>query len=98
MKATRNLILTEDYSLINGLLKHARNAIADYSSEELAVLIADKRLRDYKEALNLRNCLSMDSLGTYSWILKQDRKNRESLGKIPDFEELFSRELSQTHL
>ena len=93
MKATRNLILTEDYSLINGLLKHARNAIADYSSEELAVLIADKRLRDYKEALNLRNCLSMDSLGTYSWILKQDRKNRESLGKIPDFEELFSRRI-----
>ena len=54
---------------------------------------ADKRLRDYKEALNLRNCLSMDSLGTYSWILKQDRKNRESLGKIPDFEELFSRRI-----
>ena len=65
----------------------------DYSSEQLAVLIADKRLRDYKQALNLRNCLSMDSIGTYSWILRQDRKNQADLGEIPDFEELFSKSI-----
>ena len=92
-KVTRNLILTEDHSLMNGLLKFAKKAILDYSSEQLAVLIADKRLRDYKQALNLRNCLSMDSIGTYSWILRQDRKNQAQLGEIPDFEELFSKSI-----
>ena len=92
-KTTRNLILTEDHSLMNGLLKYAKKAILDYSSEELAVLIADKRLRDYKQALNLRNCLSMDSIGTYSWILRQDWKNQAELGEIPDFEELFSKSI-----
>ena len=92
-KVTRNLILTEDHSLMNGLLKFAKKAIMDYSSEQLAVLIADKRLRDFKQALNLRNCLSMDSIGTYSWILQQDRKNQAQLGEIPDFEELFSKSI-----
>ena len=92
-KVTRNLILTEDHSLMNGLLKFAKKAIMDYSSEQLAVLIADKRLRDFKQALNLRNCLSMDSIGTYSWILRQDRKNQAQLGEIPDFEELFSKSI-----
>ena len=92
-KVTRNLILTEDHSLMNGLLKFAKKAIMDYSSEQLAVLIADKRLRDFKQALNLRNCLSMDSIGTYSWILRQDRKNQAQLGEIPYFEELFSKSI-----
>jgi glutamate synthase (NADPH/NADH) large chain len=32
----------------------------------------------------------MDSLATYGWILHQDRKNRDALGAIPSFEELFA--------
>ena len=90
LKVTRNLILTEDFSLMNGLLRHAREAISAYSAAELATMIAVKRLTDFKEALNLRNILSMDSLATYGWILHQDRKNRDALGAIPSFEELFA--------
>ncbi|WP_151719453.1 glutamate synthase-related protein [Gemmobacter serpentinus] len=91
-KAARNLILTEDYGLMTRLAKHARQAVADHSDAELAALVADKRLSDYKEALSLRNILSMDSPGTYGWILDQSRKNRRILGKIPSFEALFARQ------
>ena len=90
IKTTRNLILTEDFSLMNGLLKHSREAISTYSSADLAAMISIKRLSDYKEALSLRNILSMDSPATYAWILHQEQKNRLVLGRIPSFEELFA--------
>ncbi|PID37451.1 MAG: glutamate synthase large subunit [Rhodobacterales bacterium] len=89
-KATRNLILTEDFGLMMVLAKHARAAIADYDDTELSALVANKRLTDFKRALSMRNVLSMDSPGTYSWILSQSAKNRETLGHIPSFDELFA--------
>jgi glutamate synthase (NADPH/NADH) large chain len=90
VKTTRNLILTEDFALMNGLLRHAREAISGYSAAELAAMIAVKRLTDFKEALSLRNILSMDSPATYGWILHQQQKNQSALGRIPSFEELFA--------
>ena len=90
IKTTRNLILTEDFALMNGLLRHAREAISGYSAAELAAMIAGKRLTDFKEALSLRNILSMDSPATYGWILHQQQKNKTALGRIPSFEELFA--------
>ena len=89
-KATRNLILTEDFALLTRLLRHAREAVSNYSDPELAAMIAAKRLADYKEALSLRNILSMDSPGTYGWILHQDRRNRAILGEMPSFDALFA--------
>ena len=32
----------------------------------------------------------MDAPATYGWILLQDRKNRERLGGLPSFDELFA--------
>jgi glutamate synthase (NADPH/NADH) large chain len=89
-KAARNLVLTEDFALMMGLAKHARTAIADYDEAGLAVLVSNKRLSDFKSALSMRNILSMDSPGTYAWILHQDAKNRAALGDIPSFDELFA--------
>ncbi|MEM1409720.1 MAG: glutamate synthase large subunit, partial [Pseudomonadota bacterium] len=90
LKATRNLILTEDFGLMSRLAKHARNAIANYSDEDLSALVANKRMNDFKRALSMRNSISMDSPGTYGWIIHQSRQNREILGRIPSFEELFA--------
>ncbi|MEM6486942.1 MAG: glutamate synthase-related protein [Pseudomonadota bacterium] len=90
-KMARNLVLTEDFSLMAALAKHARTAIADYDDRALATLVADKRLRDFKRALSLRNILSMDSPGTYAWVMHQDAKNRTALGVVPSFDELFVR-------
>lgn len=89
-KAAKNLILTEDFSLMARLLKHAREAVGGYADPELAAMVAAKRLADYKSALRLRNILSMDSPGTYGWILDQDRKNRAILGEMPSFDRLFA--------
>jgi glutamate synthase (NADPH/NADH) large chain len=90
-KAVRNLLMTEDFSLVSKLQRHARSAIESYSDDELASLIGTKRMSDYKAALTQRNIRSMDSLATYGWIMYQDACNREVLGHLPDFEELFAR-------
>lgn len=89
-KTVRNLVLTEDFFLIQKLQKFAREAIDPFSDEDLAVLIANKRITDYKDALSQRNVLSMDSPGTYGWILHQSAKNVEKIGRLPSFEELFA--------
>ncbi len=74
-------------SKLSGL---ARQALSGYAEMELAVLVSDKRMRDYKTALSNRNVRLMDSIGTYGWILMQDRLNRDAMGELPDFEALFA--------
>lgn len=86
----RKLILTEDFVLMSKLSGIARQALSGYSDMELAVLVSDKRMRDYKTALSNRNVRLMDSIGTYGWILMQDRLNRAAMGELPDFEALFA--------
>nr|WP_277815207.1 hypothetical protein [Aquisalinus flavus] len=93
-KAMKKLILTEDFALMQQLMKYARAALGNYSDEQLGVLVSDKRLKDYKEALSRRNVLSMYAHGTYGWIMLKDRENRERLSPLPGFEELFAREAS----
>lgn len=83
-------MLTEDFFLVNKLQRYAREAIEIFPDEDLAVLIANKRITDYKEALAQRNVLSMDSPGTYGWILHQSAKNVDRIGRLPSFEELFA--------
>ena len=89
-KAVRNLLLTEDFFLMQRLQRYAREALKDYSDEDLAVMVAAKRLADYKDALRRRNVRSIDAPGTYGWILHQDAKNVDKIGRLPGFEELFA--------
>ncbi|MEM7467296.1 MAG: glutamate synthase-related protein, partial [Pseudomonadota bacterium] len=86
----RNLVMTEDFDLCSRIAKHARAALADYDDQALAILIANKRLSDFKLALEMRNARSMDSPATYGWIIDQSRRNWQRLGRIPSFEELFA--------
>ena len=86
----KNLVMSENFALMSALAKHAKNALSNYSDYEIAALVADKRLTDFKQALSLRNVMSMDSPGTYSWIIHQGQKNRHALGSIPSFDELFA--------
>jgi len=92
----RNLILTEDFTLMSEISKHAKEAIDSYSEKHLAAMIASKRIEDFKETLSIRNTLSMDSPSTYGWILHQARKNERILEKIPCFEELFAKKSINT--
>ncbi len=90
-KAVRNLVMTEDFDLMQKLQRHARTAVERYSDQELAAMIAAKRLADYKQALALRNILSMDAPATYGWILYQDAKNAEVLASLTSYGELFAK-------
>ena len=89
-RAARNLILTEDFDLIARVASYARTILGDHSAEELSALIAAKRVDDYKQALAGRNVRSMDAPATYGWIMLQDTKNTEKLGRLPSFDELFA--------
>ena len=89
--AARKLIMTEDFAVMQKILRYARQALSTLSTEDLAVLVADKRLRDYKAALAQRNIRAMDSPGTYGWIIRRSQTNRDSIGRMPGYEELFAR-------
>ena len=86
---SKKLIFSQNFSLISNLMKYARDAISNYNNEELSVLISNKRINDFKDSLKLRNFVSIDGLGTYSWIIYQQRKNFQIMKNIPDYEELF---------
>ncbi|MFT4125290.1 MAG: glutamate synthase-related protein [Gordonia sp. (in: high G+C Gram-positive bacteria)] len=89
-RAARNLILTEDFDLVSKVGRYARDILGGYDDDELAALISAKRVADYKAAIAGRNVASMDAPATYGWILHQDQNNRETLGRLPNFDELFA--------
>lgn len=89
-QAARNLVLTEDFALVQRLMQYAKEVLVGYDDEQLAALIGIKRVSDYKQALTARNVRGADSPATYGWILYQDAKNRAKLGSLPSFDELFA--------
>ncbi|MFD4571585.1 glutamate synthase-related protein [Streptomyces sp. NPDC058417] len=88
-EAVRNLILTEDFFVRQGVVKYLRGTLDRFGDDELATLIAIKRLDDYKSALRLRNNLSVDAPGTYGWILHQTIKNAGRV-RAARFDELLA--------
>lgn len=71
----RRLILTEDFFVMQKVVRYLREAMDALDDAQLAVLIATKRLHDYKESLERRNVRGIDAPATYGWIMHQDLKN-----------------------
>ena len=89
--ATRStLVRTLDHQLIEALCDDARQALGHFSDQELAILLADKRLRDYKQALSQRDVCDTKALGMTAWIIHHDRHNHSVMETIPDFEQLLA--------
>ncbi|MBT1680536.1 glutamate synthase-related protein [Curtobacterium aurantiacum] len=74
-EAVKNLVLTEDFSVRQRVVKYLRGTLDRFADDQLATLIAIKRLDDYKRALTQRNNRSMDAPGTTGWIMHQNAKN-----------------------
>ncbi|WFR67004.1 hypothetical protein P9139_21005 [Curtobacterium flaccumfaciens] len=74
-EAVKNLILTEDFFVKQRVVKYLRGTLDRFADDQLATLIAIKRLDDYKRALTQRNNRSMDAPGTTGWIMHQNAKN-----------------------
>nr|CAG4635315.1 EOG090X027R [Artemia franciscana] len=71
-KAAKNLVKTEDYALIEALSKECKSALNGFNDEELAIMLADKRIRDYKKSLSLRDVQTIYSTGANTRLLDQE--------------------------
>jgi len=88
-EAVKNLILTEDFFVKQRVVKYLRSTLEKFADDELATLIAIKRLDDYKRALTQRNNRSMDAPGTTGWIMHQNAKN-DGRVRAARFDELLA--------
>ena len=73
--AARKLVLTEDFFVMQKVMKYLRDRLDPLDDSELATLISARRLTDYTRSLELRNVRGMDAPGTYGWILYQRARN-----------------------
>jgi glutamate synthase (NADPH/NADH) large chain len=86
----KHLVRSLDHQLIEALCDDARQALGHFSDEELAVLLADKRIRDYKTALASRDVTDTQALGMTAWIIAHDRLNHTVMTDILDFDQLLA--------
>lgn len=84
------LITERPRKLQDALVKNTREAYSHYSDEQLASLLAAKRLRDYKTALMNRDVQSIHSMGTTAWIMAQDRINQQALEGLTSVDEYLA--------
>ena len=84
------MIQEKSRKLQDALVKDTREAYGNYNDEQLACLLADKRLKDYKTALTERGVQSIYSIGSTSWIIQQDKSNRKALAEIPSIDEFLA--------
>jgi glutamate synthase (NADPH/NADH) large chain len=82
-KHAEKLIDERPRKLQDALVKNIREAYSQYDDNQLATLMAEKRLRDYKTTLMLRDVQSIYSIGSTAWIIEQDRYNRQALEGLP---------------
>jgi glutamate synthase (NADPH/NADH) large chain len=101
-KAAKKLILERPRKLQDALVKTTREAYSSYNDDEIAVLLANKRLNDYKTALINRSVQSINSMGSTVWIIEQSHANRAALANISPVEKhlasLVGLELAQDGL
>ncbi len=92
----QRLITTKARKLQDALVKETREAYANYDDAQLATLLANKRLNDYKQALILRDVQSFYSIGSTNWIIEQAAINTQALKDIPSVDEYLAALSSQT--
>jgi glutamate synthase (NADPH/NADH) large chain len=85
-KAAKKLILERPRKLQDALVKTTREAYSSYNDDEIAALLANKRLNDYKTALINRSVQSINSMGSTVWIIEQSHANRTALANITPVE------------
>jgi len=82
-QAAKTLILKKARKLQDALVKETREAYGNYDDLQLANLLANKRLSDYKRALSLRDVQNIYSIGSTNWIIEQSAINTVALADIP---------------
>ncbi|MCK9605832.1 MAG: glutamate synthase-related protein [Methylomonas sp.] len=85
-KHARILVMDRPRKLQDALIKNIREAYSQYDDGQLATLMAEKRLNDYKTTLMLRDVQSIFSIGSTAWIIEQDNLNRQALAGLPSID------------
>ncbi|WP_020481863.1 glutamate synthase-related protein [Methylomonas sp. MK1] len=85
-KHAYKLVMERPRKLQDALIKNIREAYSQYDDGQLAALMAEKRLNDYKTTLMLRDVQSIYSIGSTAWIIEQDRFNRVALAGLPSID------------
>ena len=85
-KHAYNLVMERPRKLQDALIKNIREAYSQYDDAQLAALMAEKRLNDYKMTLMLRDVQSIYSIGSTAWIIEQDRFNHVALAGLPSID------------
>lgn len=78
----KRLFELRDKKLLDALLKDIKEAISNYRDDELAVLLAAKRVRDYKTSLARRDVWDTHSRGTSVWILAREKDISKQMVEI----------------
>ncbi|MEL0628279.1 glutamate synthase-related protein [Psychromonas aquatilis] len=86
-RVTEYLFESEDRKLIEVLAKDCKSVLASYDDQALAYLLADKRLKDYKESLDKKEVSDSNAWGTSVWIIERNRVNQAKLAELPIFEQ-----------
>ena len=89
-RAARKLILERPRKIQDALVKSTREAYSNYTDEQLAALLANKRVNDYKTALINRSVQSINSIGSTAWIIEQNNINKLALENIPCVQEYLA--------
>ena len=84
------LIMERPRKIQDSLVKTNREAYSNYSDEQLAALLADKRLNDYKTAMIQRDVQSIYSIGSTAWIIEQHNNNQQALADVASIEEYIA--------
>jgi len=79
----QNLISNKARKLQDALVKETREAYGNYDDAQLANILANKRVNDYKQALTLRDVQNIYSIGSTNWIIEQSAINTAALKDIP---------------
>jgi glutamate synthase (NADPH/NADH) large chain len=81
-KAIERMFELKDKKLYDQLLKDVKEAVSSYQDEELAVLLANKRIQDYKASLARRDVWDTHSRGTTVWIIAREHDISEEMQSI----------------
>ncbi len=78
----RRLFELKDKKLLDAICKDVKEAVSAYKDQELAVLLAAKRIEDYKASLNRRDVWDTHSRGTTVWIMTQEKAVAQQRSEI----------------
>lgn len=84
------LIIDRPRKIQDALVKTNREAYSNYTDEQLAAILADKRLNDYKTTMILRDVQSIYSIGSTAWIIEQHHANQLALADVASIEEYIA--------